>query len=178
VPRDGPRPRTTSRRGLRRARTRQRRCRQFTLARHATKEVKRVLEEQSRPAPTSTNEASTTGHVSSAHWDDHPQQAHRTARPSHKVGAAARRLVPRLGENREARRPGSHRRAFQSDEAGICQIPAPRLHPTRFERVTFAFEEKISTRVARRQSKTRAVVTRWFLTSERRDCHSRLTDKS
>jgi hypothetical protein len=161
VPRDGPRPRTTSRRGLRRARTRQRRCRRFTLARHPTKEVKRVLEEQSRPAPTSTNEASTAGHVSSAHWDDHPQQGHRTAKPSHKVGAAARRLVPRPGENRKAHRPGSRWRAFQSGEASICQIPAPRLHPDTIRTCDLCLRRE-NLNAGGAQSKTRALVTRWL----------------
>jgi hypothetical protein len=48
-----------------------------------TKAEKRVLGEQSRPVPTSTNEASTAGHVSSAPAGiaDHPQQARQITRP-------------------------------------------------------------------------------------------------
>jgi len=48
-----------------------------------TKAEKRALAEQSRPVPTSTNEASTGGHVSSAPAGiaDHPQQARRITKP-------------------------------------------------------------------------------------------------
>ena len=154
-PRDSSRPRITSRRGLRRARTRQRRCRRFTLARHPTKEVKRVLEEQSRPARTSTNEASTAGHMSSAHWDDHPQQAHRTAKPSHKVGAAVGVLCQGRGKIVRPAGPVHAGGLFKVVGRVFAGYQHHDCTPTRFERVTFAFGGKISTRVARNPKRAR-----------------------